>query len=559
VKKIILSGLIVALLLGGHVSAPARADSSQDAETLAVVSLAGYDRLFGNVELVGKLAGRPKLAKGLQGMLAVVTHGKGLAGLDTARPWGMVIQADGPTPGGYAFLPVDDFQKFREILEPNLARMEDLGDGAYKVQGKGPRQTAYLKKDSRWLFVCDKLERLAGAPDDPAQLLGELPKQYDLAVRLNLSRFPAAEREKFVARIRRDAERDLQQRPGEDDRQFAVRKMIGTKLVGVFLTVVQDIDTLTLGWSLDEATQRAFLDVGMTAKQSSKTADALGQLGQVETRFAGFRLPNAVMTCHVAATCPHAGSADLGQLFSAIRAQAFEGIDIKEPSQERARVVKDLVGGLLEVVEETVASGRADGAMSLALDAEAATFVSGRYVADGPKLEKTLREFVAAVRKEYPVRAEEVLKTDVAELEGVRLHTLSLDIPHDAENREQVVRLVGERLEIVVGTAAEAVYLAAGRDAMETLKQAIRKSAHAGQEQVPPMELSIALGEFAEFIAETDKGKAKRQAMKAAAARPTDGGDDHLRLTAIPIPRGVKLRLELEKNALRMIEAMHQE
>ncbi len=558
-KNIILSSLVIALLPGAHRSGAALADSSRDVEPLAVVSLASYDQLFGSVELAGKLAGRPKLAKGFQGMLAVVTHGKGLAGLDKARPWGMIVEADGSKMGGYAFLPVDDFQEFREVIEPHVAGVEDLGDGVYEVQGKRPRQKAYLKqKDDRWLFVCDKLERLANTPDNPAEALGELPGQYDLAVRLNVSRLPAAEREKLVAPIRRLAERDLEQRPGEVGRQVAVREMIAAKLAGVFFTVVQDLETLTFGWSLNEGSQRAFLDVEVTAKRGSKTADALDQLGQAGTRFAGFRLPGAAMTCNVAATCPYAGSADLGQLFSAIRAQAFEGID-KGPSERRAEIGKDFVGGLLEVIEETVASGRADGAMSLVLDAEAATFVSGRYVADGPKLEKTLRRFVEAFRREYPLRADEIVKTDVAELEGVRLHTLSIDVSDDAKNREQLVRLVGERLDVAVGTAEEAVYLAAGKNAMETLKEAIRKSAQAAQAQVAPIELSIALGDFAALVAETGEGKGKERAMKAVAARATDPGKDHLRLAATPIRRGVKLRLELEENALRMIEAMHKE
>ena len=55
-----------ALLLAG-LGVVFGSDASQDRDPLAVVSVAGYDRLIADIQLVGSLAGRPGLAAGLQG------------------------------------------------------------------------------------------------------------------------------------------------------------------------------------------------------------------------------------------------------------------------------------------------------------------------------------------------------------------------------------------------------------------------------------------------------------------------------------------------------------
>lgn len=556
-RKTVLSTLVVALLLGMFSSGPALAGSSSDLRPVAVVSLAGYDELLANVEMAGKLSGRPALARGLEGMLAVVTHGKGLAGLDKKRPWGVVVQTDGSKLGGYAFLPVDDLDEFEKVLEPYIKKVEDLGDGVRKVQGNGPRQAIYIKqKKGGWLFVCDKPEGLAATPNDPTKVLDGLHRQYDAAVRLNVSNLPAQQRGELIAKIRQQAEKDLKRRPGEDEKGYAIRKIVAARVLAVVATIVEDLEVVTLGWSLDDYAQKVFLEMAATAKQGTKTADVLSGLAQAKTNFAGFRLPGAVLTGNLAATCPHAADADLDELFEALRAKAFEGIDAREQSDQKAKGAKEIVDGLLEVIQATVASGRSDAAVSVVLSPKAATFVAGRYVANGRKLEEMLKRFVEAARREDPDLVDEVLTMDAGEVKGVRLHALSIPVPDDADNREKVVQLVGERLEVVVGIGKEGLYLAAGRDAMGTLKKAIAQSAARAQEKTSPMELSVALGEVAKFLAEAGREGQQQRALKALAALEDARGKDHLKLVAVPAERGVKLRLELEQGALRMIQAM---
>jgi hypothetical protein len=559
VRKMMTSMLVPVVVFLG-VSRAATAASPQELKPLAVVSIAAYDQLLDSVELAGKLAGKPKLAKGLRGTVAVLTQGRGLAGLNKTRPMAIVLQADGSGLGGYACLPVDDPAALREVIEPLVEKIEDLGDGVYRVQGKGPRQVAFVKeRGGRWLFVSDKRERLANTPDDPTETLAGLPGQYDVAARLNVGSLPAGEREKLLAAIDQQARKGVQQRPGEDDGEYAVRKIMTANVVAVVRALAEQLDAVTLGWSLNHDTHCASLDLAVTAEPGSDAAEAFARLPEAKTDFAGFLLPDAVLCGHVTATCPYAESGDLDDLFAAIRAKAFSDIDAKEPSADRAKLGKEIVGGILDVVQKTAASGRLDGATSLVADSGGVTFVTGRHVADGRKLDETFRKFVAALREEYPAHAEQVLKTDVGELDGVRLHTALFDVPRDTKNRDKLVQLVGERLELALGIGPQSVCLAAGRDALATLKKAIEASASAGPKSVPPMEMSISLGRFTKLVSETGGSRAKQRAGAVLTALESAGGGDHVRLVASPVENGVRLRLEFEPGVLGMIEAMHKE
>ena len=66
-----------------------------------------------HVEVVGGMAGRPEIAKMIDGLAVLGTGGKGLLGLDKSRPW--VVGLFPPVDDDYpvvAFLPVTNLKQF---------------------------------------------------------------------------------------------------------------------------------------------------------------------------------------------------------------------------------------------------------------------------------------------------------------------------------------------------------------------------------------------------------------------------------------------------------------
>ena len=97
VKKILLSLLAVTLFAASSARCLAKEDNATDAgnKPVAVLSIAGYDRLMSDIDFIGGLADNPDLGKNLEGMIKLFTQGQGLAGLDRKRPLGLTVTTDG--------------------------------------------------------------------------------------------------------------------------------------------------------------------------------------------------------------------------------------------------------------------------------------------------------------------------------------------------------------------------------------------------------------------------------------------------------------------------------
>jgi len=541
-------------LLGTSGLRPAPAE---EVKPLAVVSLSAYDELAADVQFLGKIAGKPELGKQIQAMLNLVTQGKGLAGLDKTRPSGAVIFIDGGRPSGYGFLPVTDVNQLHEVFKPLISEVTEVDGGIHKVQGKAGGKPAYVKEKEGWLFFSDKPEPLAKVPADPCQLLAALSQQYDLGVRFYVQHVPAEFRQKLIEKLKSHAEKDLQQKPGETDEEHALRKLFGEHLLRTILCAGEQLEQITFGYALDHDAEKVIVELGATAIEGTEAAQALAHLDQTKTNFGGFRIPGAAVTWSCAGRCYHGDTAKLGEAFDAIRTLVIKKIDAAGRSEEEAQVAKDLAAGLLDVTEETLASGRLDAGMSIRLRPNAATLVVGRYVADGPKLEKVLGQLVDAARRKHPDFVNKVLKANADQYQGVRFHVVSIPIAPETKHRDKVVQLIGETLEIVVGIGDQSYYLSAGRDALKTLKQAIERSQTRSFQTIPPAELSIDLGRVAKFMAAVGEEKHQAKAREAAALLQKAAGEDRVHFIALPIERGVKYRLELEAGVLSLIGAMH--
>ena len=552
-RKTFVSTLLVALLLGAAGLRPANAEAPKRWKPLAVASFAGYDKMKGNIDLAGEMAGMPDLGKGLEAMLNLLTGNQGLAGLDKARPWGAVVQINGDQLGGYAFLPVTDLEKLLKVAQPHVGKAKDLGDGVFQIDTK--RKPVYVQQKGDWAFVCDKPEGLAHTPEDPSRLLGGLNTRYDLAMRINAANVPEKHRKKAIARMREEGEKNLHAMPGETEEEFAVRKRLSEKIFRSIVEAINDLDKITIGVSLDHEAKKAWLDVSATMLEGSRSAQRLADLDQTKTDFGGFRFPGAALSANVAGNFG-CDTEDLNAVFKVIRERAAREIDAKELSEEETTAGKELVAGMLDVAQADIAGGRVDAGMALVLKPGAVTLMAGRHVADAKKLDDTLGKLVEAVRAKKPKFVAKVLKTDVAEFMDVHFHRVSIDIPQDAKDREKVVEQIGETLEVVVGIGEHSVYVAMGRDPMKALKRVIKRSEAMRDRNVPPVAISIAMSEVANFMAAVAPEHDRPKIAKAAAILEEAAGKDHLSLVVRPAKRGIVARIQIEEGILKLLASI---
>jgi hypothetical protein len=518
---------------------------------VAVISFGGYDALKKDVAYAGRLGDNPDLAVGMEAMLKMFTGGKGLAGIDHAKPWGGVVYLEGEEPTGCAFIPVTDFALLRSVFEPFVGEAEETDSGFLKFKtDEGP---LFAVEEKGYVFFAKQQSALKLRPKSPGKLLSPLNEQYDLAVQVNVDALPDSMRQKFIAEMKRESAHELERKPHEDDVEYQLRARTIKSILGAVEIVTGDTETLTLGYTLDGDAERAFVEVSMSAKPNTKMAEQFAALGESRTRYSGFVLPDAAMTARWSGQCVHVDAGNVAEMAAAIKTKLLEEIDEEDKSNEEKAFAKELVTEALAIVEGTVASGKADGAMSVRLAPDAVTVVGAGFISDGKKLEGIAKRIKDVLASENPM-INEWVTIDADRYKDVGLHTVSVPIPDDADDREKAVRLIGESLDVVVGMGEESIYVAVGRDAMKTLKQAIADSSDEAYRTVPPMQMSMALHPIAEFASVVgDNERERKQAKQVAKLLESSLGRDNVLMTARPIERGISLRIEAEEGILRLL------
>jgi len=551
VRKTLLSALAVAVLFGIS-SASSAQDSTAAMKPVLVVSFSGYDALFGDIEFLGKLGGNPDMAKGLEAMLKMMTQGQGLAGLDTTRPWGAVVETNGAEFPVYGFLPVSDLKQLAKALEGVGLQTEEADDGALKLETEGMPAPLFIKQQGDWAFLCPTAEALAKMPKDPSKALAGLTEKYDLAVQVTVQNVPLPLRQMLAAQLQMGAQAALQRQPGETDEAYELRTKLARQGIEQSISTINDLDTFLLGLAIDSKAGDAHLDIEVTAVEGTKLAQDFAAVKSGKTAFAGFVLPEASISVSSVGTLSKSTIEQQMSFIETIRGKAMEDLENQSLGEEEMAAAKKLLGDLLDLAKETIESGKTDTAMSAILKPDSVSLVGGAYLADGEKLEKVIKDVVRLASDEEPQVAE-VFKLDSGKIGEVRLHKIAIPVPATPEG-DRIAALFGETVEILVGIDKQAAYVALGPDAEAMLKKALEASKAEAGKEILPMKLSVSAGAVAQFIAAiAEDDQVKATAGMVAAMLAQAGSDDHVILTSEPLPNGTRTRLQIEQGILKVL------
>ncbi len=98
----------------------------------------------------------------------------------------------------YGFLPVSDLAAVNGFdEEPYDGRESEGRNGVYEVPA-GP-VSVYVTQKGKWAYIAQKKETFAAVSNDPASLLGDMPKRYLLAVRASVKNIPDSMKQKALA------------------------------------------------------------------------------------------------------------------------------------------------------------------------------------------------------------------------------------------------------------------------------------------------------------------------------------------------------------------------
>ncbi len=524
---------------------------AQEAKPVVAVSFSGYEALRADVRYLGQLLDSPELAEALDGVVTLGTAGRGLQGLDLKRPWGAVVYTSDDEFSVAVFLPTNDIRALADTLGALNLQATEQDDGTYEVQT--PMQPLVMKERAGWAVLVDQADTLDLLPEDPMQAIAPLPGKHDIAVMAHVSNLPESVRQMIIAQLGVGAALGMQQQPGETEEQYALRRAMTERSIQQVTTMINELDRFLFGLRIDADAGEAVIEVAVTALPDTKTAEQFAQLQQTTTNFAGFDQPGAAISANWSAMLTDDDVEQAKLLLNGVRSAAKEELQRQDLDDAEMAVAEQLLADLFEVLEENVEAKVTDAGMIGKIGPNQLTLVAGGYVADGPKIEGLLKQFLEQLVKDQP-EAKAYLKLDAETHSGVNLHVLSVPVEELDEGAEPMRRLVGDRLDVIVGIGPNSLYLAAGRDVAGELKQIIDASQAAPGKAVSPLNASVALLPIVQLAATLAEDESVQQmAGMMALALGQSPEKDRLKFQTRPIRNGSMTTITLEEGVLRLI------
>jgi hypothetical protein len=523
-----------------------------DLKPVLTVSFSGYNELLADIETIGKLGDRPEMADAIKGIIAMATQGRGLVGLDKKQPIGTVVLSDGSEKfTSYCFLPISDLKQLMGLIKnPMTGEGLKEEDGVYEIP-LGSSGHAYLAQRGKWSYLVEEKETLDAMPADPLPLLGDLPKQYLLAVKATLKNLPEAIREKYLAPLMSAMQTGMKRQDNESDEQYAARITMLKQNQAQVERLAKELDEFVLGMNIDRQTNKAYLDLNMYAKAGTELARDFANRKPGKTDFAGLKLPDAAITLNGTGTIEDANVAQIKNSLNAVRISAQDQLKNKGLPNEHLDLSIELLNDVFDIIDKTIDLKRTDCGMALVLKPDAVTFVAGGLMAEGAKLESALAKIVTAISKDNP-KVEQYVKLNLETYKGIRFHSGSFPVPE-----EKMRPLVGDTIDIVLGVGNDKLFIAAGRDANKTLKQVIDQSQSEAGKVIPPMEVVVTASRIAKFLSEVSEvDQVKSIAENVSDSLEKTEGKDHILLVSQPIADGTQIRLEFEEGILKTLGGM---
>ncbi|MEM7474543.1 MAG: hypothetical protein AAF483_06065 [Planctomycetota bacterium] len=516
----------------------APAAKAQTSNEVAVVSIAPLDRTLDDITYLMGAANVPEFG-GIFSMMAVPYT----QGIDKTKPIGATVTLENGMPNAVIFMPMTDVEVFFDALAGFGVDPEGLGDGLYEIDMNG--QSVYAKDQDGWMFVGQTEDSLASVPANPAALLGDLPKTYDLAVRVNLQNLPADVKDMAIEQIRAGYEQAMAMQPDLTEAQRAQNAAAGEASIEQMEIMMDETEKLVFGWAISEEDQRTFMDGGMQFMEGSKLATQISAAANVTSKYAEFILPGASAkfraTSEIAESEREMAKTSFRNSFNQASAQMDNG-NLPPEAQE---VVDELMASIAELMDKTIDDGVFDGAGSVSVAGGKLRVLMGGVIADGNALADAFKKLASQVPEGAPNAP--TFEFDYETYQGVTLHRVVIDAPLPNPN---LADALGQPITVTIGTGEKSFLISFDPEGDAAAKAAIDGLQSAEAAKVTPFEGVVSLTSFLEFAQSLSPNPMLENAI---ATMGEYSGKDKLQVSTRIIPRGMLYRFSVDEGVMKAI------
>ncbi|MBX3422679.1 MAG: hypothetical protein KF752_14085 [Pirellulaceae bacterium] len=516
---------------------------------VAVISIAPLERMMPEMSYLLSAFSMAEVT----GVMEMVTtfYSKGL---DRTKPIAVTVSYDGPEPSFQICVPTTDYKQWFQTLASMGIEPTELAEGLYELAAGG--QVMIVRIANNWMYFGASAESLAEVPDDPIELLGDLPQRYSIGVRLDLLQIPAEMRQVAIDQIQSGFERGLAQQLDQQlEQQLERARQAGQEQLQQLQqmqALIQETQQMVFGMLIDPAERTLLVDAAIQFLQGSQLANQMDSQTGLRSQLTNLKLPHSSLDVRVTATLPTEAErilakqelrAALEQFQSSLpgNASTQNPLSDTELTEEQVTLVRKFVERFIAVAERSIDEGVLDGAMSWSLQSETLTALLGLRVADGQEVAQAVQSFV----KELPQPEGQQVQFYYGKHKEFDLHRVQLAVPADDPAAS---RLLGNRLTLHVATAPNMVLLSVDASGDSPLLSAIDRYVATPPSEVPPLTGSLRLAELMRFAQNL---QANAMPEPLIAAFDTLAEDDRVQFSSKILPRGVVTRFMIDEGVLR--------
>ena len=409
-----------------------------------------------------------------------------LIGLDTRRPMRMDVITEPNTPLRYRpSFPVQNISQFtNNNLEGLGIRNRRIAGTVWSLSGAFEGFMRYHHGYGSFAerpFYEKDLPR--DIPDPTAGLQPLLSQQYDFGVLLqNREQGVEFRHEMFNAQLRPELLQNLKPLENESEDEFAVRKLLYENRLDELERYYAEASYGEVGGRLLQDRGMGRVDLHIAPIPGTALDASIKGLGQKPSYFAGVpRAENTILSARVNFPLDPLRSENTLELFELLRSIEKKNIEAEtEPAAEQKQARQRVV----DLVFDLLAANAKDGLLDAF--AEAHPNASGKNTAVGGFRTVDGTAIVGILEAMKEARPERPIEIGVDQAGDVRIHSFQIS----EERRRSFNDFFGSDT-VYVGSSQDAVWLAAGENAIEELKAAIERAGQPAGNAAPAQFVTV--------------------------------------------------------------------
>lgn len=535
---------------------------------LAVLCVSGVERWLTNVDYLFATVEREELSDFVGGQMAKVND---LKGVDKDKPFGLLIFLRPgllPQPYPVAFAPVKNLSDLIGTAGGGPFKVKKIDDSHYDLVSD--QRTFHVKLQGDYAWIAENTDQLDYEFPTPAELTKSIVPRYDIGLEFNLTSVPEGMKHIFLDFLRASTETSIQQRDGEPDGAYQLRRLNALNILDDFEQLILHGERLTLGLAVDQKTKRVAIEGEVVSKPDSPLAKGLQAVAARPSYFANLVRDDVPLTFSMSWMMPAPHQKRLGEFFDTAEQEAssqFTNVLAgKEPREAQTPPPAEPVPATSSGKPKRGAAARpkkpklpVPPPIKDIFDSLRATASTGhldfflQFLADGPKDDPPKFTFIGGAKLSDGVKlaggATEVMK----QIEG-KVKLTALELHKDSHNGVTFHRLVGPENDrgqelmyggkpsLYLGLGPQAIWFAiGGPEALTHLKLAIDK-VQGGPDERPttltntPLQFTMRMNRWVElgrrgFEEARDRQRKAIEAERRAAganateAKPADSGN----------------------------------